>query len=217
MKFLSLIFILLFSVSSVFAKEPENLQVLIQQLIHYHDSKEYDQDIKQVIDQASDYLHHRLESPTDKNKPLAMILDIDETSLSNYPDLYKMHFGGSFREVQDLEGKGTDPLISPTLALYNYAKANKVAVFFVTGRTERYKEATAKNLERAGYKNWDGLYLKPENYNLNSASFYKANIRKEIENQGFDIVLNIGDQESDLVGGYADKTFKLPNPYYFVP
>jgi len=31
------------------------------------------------------------------------------------------------------------------------------------------------------------------------------------------IVLNIGDQQSDLVGGHADKAFKLPNPYYLIP
>jgi len=27
----------------------------------------------------------------------------------------------------------------------------------------------------------------------------------------------MGDQESDLRGGYAEKTFKLPNPVYFLP
>jgi hypothetical protein len=29
--------------------------------------------------------------------------------------------------------------------------------------------------------------------------------------------LGMGDQESDLRGGYAEKTFKLPNPVYFLP
>jgi len=28
------------------------------------------------------------------------------------------------------------------------------------------------------------------------------------------IIANIGDQESDLAGGFAEKTFKLPNPFY---
>jgi hypothetical protein len=30
-------------------------------------------------------------------------------------------------------------------------------------------------------------------------------------------VANFGDQYSDLKGGYADRTFKLPNPNYFLP
>ena len=34
---------------------------------------------------------------------------------------------------------------------------------------------------------------------------------------GYDIVANFGDQLSDLTGGFADKTFKLPNPMYFLP
>ena len=29
--------------------------------------------------------------------------------------------------------------------------------------------------------------------------------------------VNVGDQASDLDGGYAERTFKLPNPFYFVP
>jgi acid phosphatase len=28
--------------------------------------------------------------------------------------------------------------------------------------------------------------------------------------------VNIGDQESDLDGGHADRDFKLPNPFYFI-
>jgi HAD superfamily, subfamily IIIB (Acid phosphatase) len=31
------------------------------------------------------------------------------------------------------------------------------------------------------------------------------------------IVLSLGDQQSDLTGGYAERTFKLPNPVYYLP
>ena len=30
-------------------------------------------------------------------------------------------------------------------------------------------------------------------------------------------VANFGDQFSDLEGGHADRTFKMPNPNYFLP
>lgn len=47
---------------------------------------------------------------------------------------------------------------------------------------------------------------------------YKANTRKHIEQDlGYDVVLNIGDQFSDLIGGYADRAVKLPNPTYYLP
>jgi putative acid phosphatase of HAD superfamily subfamily IIIB len=42
-------------------------------------------------------------------------------------------------------------------------------------------------------------------------------LREYVESLGFDIVANFGDQFSDLTGGFADKTFKLPNPNYFLP
>ncbi len=46
---------------------------------------------------------------------------------------------------------------------------------------------------------------------------YKSGTRAYIESQGYDIVADFGDQYSDLLGGYADKTFKLPNPNYYLP
>jgi hypothetical protein len=82
----------------------------------------------------------------------------------------------------------------------------------------------------------DGLFTKPsvENYPayLNQPQFcaaaiaagtscatiqYKSGTRAYIESLGYEIVANFGDQYSDLIGGYAEKTFKLPNPNYYLP
>ena len=46
---------------------------------------------------------------------------------------------------------------------------------------------------------------------------YKSLTRQHIESLGYDIVANLGDQFSDLDGGFADRTFKIPNPMYFLP
>ena len=46
---------------------------------------------------------------------------------------------------------------------------------------------------------------------------YKSGTRAYIESQGYNIVADIGDQFSDLEGGFADKTFKMPNPNYYLP
>jgi predicted secreted acid phosphatase len=46
---------------------------------------------------------------------------------------------------------------------------------------------------------------------------YKSGTRAYIESQGYDIVANFGDQFSDLLNGFADKTFKMPNPNYYLP
>ena len=46
---------------------------------------------------------------------------------------------------------------------------------------------------------------------------YKSGTRAYIESQGYNIVADFGDQFSDLEGGFADKTFKMPNPNYYLP
>jgi hypothetical protein len=46
---------------------------------------------------------------------------------------------------------------------------------------------------------------------------YKSGTRAYIESLGYDIVASFGDQPSDLIGGYSDRTFKMPNPNYYLP
>ena len=46
---------------------------------------------------------------------------------------------------------------------------------------------------------------------------YKSGTRAYIESQGYHVVADIGDQFSDLLGGYAQRTFKMPNPNYYLP
>jgi len=205
--------------STCFAKEPLNLQTYKTRLIKYHDSGEYTQDQAKVMNEAMQYLKTRLAKAkrNPPKKPFAVILDIDETSLSNYEDMLLMDFGGVWNEVDIAEGAGHDPAIAPALEFYRYAKANKVAIFFVTSRRESYRAGTEKNLRSVGFNEWKGLTLKPDNYKLISAVPFKTGARQAIENLGYEIVLNIGDQQSDLNGGHAGKSFKIPNPYYFTP
>lgn len=202
-----------------FAKEPKNLSLVKESLVKYHDSGEYQKDQAKVIDQAMKYLKARLDSEKKSNttQKLALVLDIDETSLSNYPDMFAMSFGGTYQQICDAMAMAKDPAIDPTLELYRYAKANHIAVFFITGRTEKYRSITEQNLTQTGYTDWDGLVFKPEDYHEKTVSIYKSEQRENIEKQGYDIALNIGDQQSDLAGKHADKSFKLPNPYYFIP
>src|SRR5262249_50492592 len=104
-----------------------------------------------------------------------------------------------------------------TLELYRYAKAHGIAVFFITGRYEPERVITETNLNQAGFHDWNGLALRPLPHTHESPAPWKTREREHIENMGYTIVLNMGDQVSDLSGGHAQKTFKLPNPYYLIP
>ena len=148
--------------------------------------------------------------PRLSGKP-AIVLDIDETSLSNYDPLAAAGFNSVGLVVP--AALGTSPALGPVLDFYRYARSRGVAAFFVTGRPDLAQIPTEANLKTAGYTQWDGLQFKPSGLHTEE---YKAGARAAIEKKGYDIVANVGDQESDLDGGHADRAFKVPNPFYFI-
>lgn len=193
-----------------------------RQIGAYVDDGRYDAELAAVVREAEAWLEERAPTAT---KP-AIVLDIDETSLSNWP-AYRVN--GWARVIDgpcDLE-KGPCGLrawqelaqshaLAPTLALARRARALGVAVFFISGRPPRLRAATERNLREQGYE-WSGLILQPRGVKSASAVDFKAPARRAIAEQGHTIILSMGDQQSDLDGGYAERTFKLPNPVYFLP
>ena len=148
-------------------------------------------------------------------KKLAIVFDIDETSLSNLSAIEADNFtfgSASQAEATDEIGKA----IQPTLDVYNAAKARGITPFFITGRGEASRAHTESNLQREGYRGWKQLYLKPAGSTLTTVA-YKTGAREDIESQGYKIIANVGDQYSDLAGGHARVAYKLPNPFYFLP
>ena len=106
--------------------------------------------------------------------------------------------------------------IKPTLELFNLAKSKGVAVFFITGRRENTRDHTVSNLKREGFDGFTQLILKPQ-ASTETTVQYKSGARAAIEQQGYHIIANVGDQYSDLAGGHEDIGFKLANPFYFLP
>jgi hypothetical protein len=207
------------------ASQPLNIGQLKNQLYFYACSGAYDADLNRVLGEAKSYIEMRGAQVT---KP-ALVLDIDETSLSNLPEILADDFGfipnGACDDLPKgpcgftaWELSGRARAFDGTLALFNAAKAHHVAVFFITGRKESQalREATEKNLKAAGYDGWAGLTLRPQGDNRTVAG-YKSGEREKIAEQGYTIIVNVGDQQSDLDGGYAERAYKLPNPFYFIP
>lgn len=203
-----------------FANEPPNLETIKQQIKAYYESGEYRRETTEVTLLAQNYLKQRITANNNAavKKKLAIVLDIDETAISNFKNYHQPNFVGIYEDdIAKLVLKSNSPAIPPILNLYRYAKSHGVAVFFVSGRKQKYENLTIKNLKNAGYYNWDGLYLVPNDYAQPSAVYFKSNARKQITEAGYDIVINLGDQKSDLDGGYADQIFKVPNPFYLIP
>nr|WP_242602675.1 HAD family acid phosphatase [Legionella taurinensis] len=216
---LFLSFSLLLSLTPSAFAEPPNLSIVKNEIRTYHDSGIYNQELTQAIARAHDYImaqvkannHHAIK------QKLAIVLDIDETSLSNYDDIIKNDFTADRQAIHQQILKARAPAIKPMLALYKDAIEHGVKVFFVTGRNQSELKATETNLLKAGYKHWAGLYVRPDNYQQQSIVPFKAHARELISKKGYTIIATIGDQYSDLMGGFAKKEFKLPNPFYFLP
>lgn len=206
--------ILTATLSSAFA-EPANLSLLRQEVESYHDSGHYAEELATTIEQARHYIVEQ--ATKNKTSKLALILDIDETSLSNYDKMAKRHFSGTHKQVHQEILAAEAPPIKPMLSLYQEAMKHGVKVFFVTGRAESEREATHKNLIKAGYAQWSGLYLRPNEYKESSIIPFKSGTRAKIEQKGYTIIASIGDQYSDIKGGHTQKGYKLPNPFYYLP
>ena len=152
----------------------------------------WQQDCQSVMDQALPYLESRIAAAQPGEKQ-AIVFDIDNTTLET-------DFGFSWPQ----------PANKPVLNVARYAQEHGVSLFFVTARPGIIYLPTEYNLEHDGYE-VSGLYVRGLLDLFKDVAAYKTAQRVDIENKGYDIIANIGNSATDLSGGHADKTFKLPD------
>jgi predicted secreted acid phosphatase len=189
--------------------------------------------------------HRYLSDSRHTKKTRAILLDVDDTSLATWN--YEVFSNWAFNPTTNGQfvTEQRFPAVPGMVDMAKSAEREGYAIFFLTGRGAAQEPATLGNLTAdgvgvdAGYPKpttlrdgEDGLFTKPAvadypDY-LKSACagdpngscttiHYKSATRAHIESLGYEIVANFGDQFSDLKGGHADRTFKLPNPNYYLP
>lgn len=152
----------------------------------------WQRDCQAVMDQALPYLKQRIAAPKPGEKQ-AVVLDIDNTALET-------DFGFSYPQ----------PANKPVLEAARYAQERGVAVFFVTARPGIIYSFTEYNLKQTGYR-VSGLYVRNFIDLFKNVADYKTAQRVDIEKKGYTIIANIGNSATDLSGGHAERTFKLPD------
>lgn len=216
-RLLAMIALLGWPVLPVRADEPVNLSTSKAAVQAYVDTGRYAKELAAVSASASEYLAKRIPRGA-QGKKMALVLDIDETALSNAPHIIANDYGYVpevwDRWVQSAQARA----ILPVQVVYDTAVRGQVTVFFITGRDESQRAATEKNLREVGYATWEKIYFKPASAPeaKTTAREFKTGVRRQLAQEGYVIIANLGDQESDLLGGYAEKVFKLPNPFYRV-
>ncbi|XP_030448644.2 acid phosphatase 1-like [Syzygium oleosum] len=150
----------------------------------------------------------------------AWVFDVDETLLSNLP-YYEAHGFGSEvfddKTFDDWVALADAPALPASLSLYKELQQLGFTIFLLTGRSEHQRNVTEKNLLYAGYSDWERLLLRNADDQGKPAIVYKSERRSELESQGYTIHGSSGDQWSDLLGfAIAKRSFKLPNPMYYI-
>lgn len=196
--------------------EPLNLSSAKTAAIAYYDSGTYERDIAAVAVEAEKFLIRRAARATPEER-LAVVYDIDETVLSNYPHIKSQDFGYVPAVWNAWVDQAIAPAITPMRDLVLRSLELGYTVFYITGRTEPNERApTAQNLVREGLGDYEQLIMKPLGA-PGTAAVRKAEQRAAIEAEGYTIVASFGDQWSDLTGGAMERGFKLPNPFYEIP
>lgn len=185
-----------------------------QEIISYYESSVYENEVRKILEQAKSVI--QLQDVLDK---FAIVLDIDETSLNHYYPFKEAGFPqNENHEVwAQLISKATGTPIRPTLEFYLYCLEKGLKVFFISARLAEYLDVTKQALRSAGYAEFEDVFVFPEEVNEYEAGYFKnfkAQRRKYIESLGYKILISIGDQSSDLKGGYTLNTFQLPNYLY---
>ncbi|GAA3095785.1 HAD family acid phosphatase [Streptomyces echinatus] len=152
----------------------------------------WQKDCRAVMDQALPYLKSRIAAAGPGEKQ-AIVFDIDNTTLET-------DFGFSYPQ----------PANKPVLDVARYAQDHGVSLFFVTARPGILYWPTEYNLEHDGYE-ISGLRVRGLFDLFKDVAAYKTAQRVDIENHGYTIIANIGNSATDLSGGHAEKTYKLPD------
>ena len=194
----------------------------------YQNAAEVDALYQQGYNVATNKLKELLKQPTEK--PYSIVLDIDETVLSNIPFQVKMIKDGTAFNPKlwdEWVQKAEATPVAGAKEFLQFADKNKVQIYYISDRTDAQVDATIKNLEAQGLpvQGRDHLMFKKE------GDKSKEGRRQEVLKHT-NLVMLFGDNlvdfaefstksEADrdkmfeqLKAEFGDKFIIFPNPMY---
>jgi len=196
--------------------EPANLDLSKQQIRRYVASQAYDRDLETVAERASQWIQQRV-SARKEGERLAVVFDVDETLLRNAEQMEARDFAYEETEWERWVMSAKAKPLEAVCGVFRMARRLGVEIVVITGRPEHQRAATIENLRRVGCGDYAILICEPEKAAPATMAAFKTAERRRLVHDGWVIIANVGDQRSDLEGGYAERVFKLPNPFYLTP
>lgn len=190
-------------------EEVKNLDVYKKWLKNWVDSGQYNKDITASVLPAYDYVKAAI-----GDKKAAVVFDVDETMISEYSLMLKYDFGWTEQAIDEAQITTTFPAIIGVQDFYRYCQGSEINVFIITSKRQKYYDYVIDELSFAKYQLPAKLILRSDN-DAGTIADYKMRVRKDlIENQGYRIIANIGDQPSDFYKGYSEHDIAIPNKFY---
>jgi len=199
-----------------FANNSEQLKNIKTKIQTYYEAQDqnkesvYEKEVRTICQTALDK-HFKTHKVTEKS---AIIFDIDETVLSDYPFFKEKNFEWTADEAFLFRFKKVCTPIRPVRDFFNELKKLGYKLIFLTSRRDTLYQATTENLANTEYV-YDELILLPiklfEQHVSHGA--WKFEVRKELSKK-YDIIGSVGDSQSDFEGGCCGVMVKLPNYLY---
>lgn len=189
-----------------------NLQVNNEAVDAYYSNGQYDKEVAKIAAEADVYIKKNLKSG--KIRKPALVFDIDDTLFANHSLYKRMGYRFSLRLWTQWVNAGDIPALEPMKELL-LRYCDQMDVFIITGRNVFQKAQTIRNLQGKGISGWTTVFFKEAWDRELSATEYKSRILKQLmEKEGYFIVANFGDQESDFPIPIQGQNYKLPNYLY---
>jgi len=142
------------------------------------------------------------------NKPLAVVVDIDETMLDNSPFETRVIHNTDFQEGwYNWTKSATAKALPGALEFAEYAKNKHVEIFYITNRDDNERTSTLKNLQNQHFPYADEKHLLTKSdlsYSTGNTSS-KAGRRAQVA-ETHEIVLLIGDNLNDFSEIFEDRS-----------
>lgn len=149
---------------------------------------------EQVFDNAIEKLQKNISQYKGK-KPLAVIVDIDETILDNSPYSARLIKSGSAFNEESWDkwvNEANASLVPGAMKFLRYAESKGVEVFYISNRSASTTEATIENL-----RNHELPFSDESHVLLQTESSDKTERRSSVTSQ-YKVALLVGDQLSDF-------------------
>ena len=168
---------------------------LIQSTLWYQASPEMQALYIQGFNVAGANLKQHVKSNKKSKKPLAVVVDIDETMLDNSPfEGYLIHKGKSYKP--EIWKQWTDlakaKALPGAVEFTKLAKSLGVHIIYISNRDTTELISTHKNLVEEGFE-----YASPEYYYFKTTTSSKDSRRKLVQEK-YNIIMLIGDNLSDF-------------------